>query len=119
MKHPQPRPLSRRRVAQLLSETKYARSTGTQINFLSRHFLGHSYKTNPLIGSADTAEVFKASFDGFDCVTYIETVLALARAANLDDFIEGLQKSRDEQGCIHWEQRNQVMSVWIVNNGLE
>jgi N-acetylmuramoyl-L-alanine amidase-like len=116
MKHPQPRGLSRRRVAQLLSETKYDRSTGSRIDILSRRFLGHSYKPSPLIGSADTSEVFTASLDGFDCVTYIETILALARAANVDDFSEWLRKIRYEQGCIRWERRNHYMTLWIRNN---
>ena len=116
MKHPQPQGLSRRRVEHLLSETKYDRSTGSRIDILSRHFLGHSYKPNPLIGSADTSEVFTASFDGFDCVTYIETILALARASNVDDFIGWLRKIRYEQGRIRWERRNHYMTLWIRNN---
>ena len=48
-------------------------STGSRINVLSHDFVGHSYKPNPLIGSANTPEVFTASLDGFDCVTYLET----------------------------------------------
>ena len=116
MKHAQPRGLSRRRVEQLLSETKYDRSVGSRIDVLSRHFLGHSYKPNPLIGSADTAEVFTASLDGFDCVTYIETIVALARASNVDDFTEWLRKIRYEQGRIQWERRNHYMTLWIRNN---
>src|SRR6202521_6012034 len=103
MKHPQPRALSRRHVAQLLSETKYDRSTGSRINVLSRHFLGHSYVSNPLIGSADTAEVFTASLDGFDCVTYIETIMARARASKVDDFVEWLLKIRYDHGRIQWQ----------------
>src|SRR5215472_17468304 len=94
----QPRGLSRQRVEQLLSETKCGHSTGNRIEVLSRHFLGYSYKSNPLIGSAATAEVFTASLDGFDCVTYIETIVALAHASNVDDFIEWLRKIRYEQG---------------------
>jgi hypothetical protein len=112
----QPRGLSRRHVDQLLSKTKYDRSASNRIDVLSRHFLGHSYKSNPLIGSADTAEVFTASLDGFDCVTYIETIVALARALNVDDFIEWLRKIRYEQGCIQWERRNHYMTFWILNN---
>jgi hypothetical protein len=103
-------------VAQLLSETKYDRCAGSRIDVLSRHFLGHSYKPNPLIGSADTAEVFTASLDGFDCVTYLETVVALARASNVDDFIEWLRKIRYERGRIQWERRNHYMTLWIRNN---
>ncbi len=116
MKHAQPRGLSRRRVEQLLSKTKSHRSAGSRINLLSRHFLGHSYKQNPLIGSPDIPEVFAASLDGFDCVTYIETILALSRASNVDDFIERLRKIRYEQGRIAWERRNHYMTGWIRNN---
>jgi Protein of unknown function (DUF1460) len=116
MKHAQPRGLSRRRVEQLLSKTKYDHSAGGRIDFLSRYFLGHPYKPNPLIGSADTAEVFTASLDGFDCVTYIETIVALARASNVDDFAEWLRKIRYERGRIQWERRNHYMTLWIRNN---
>ena len=116
MKHAQPRGLDRRRVEQLLSETRHDPSAGSRIEVLSRHFLGQPYKPTPLIGAAGTPEVFTASFDGFDCVTYIETVLALARASSVDDFVKWLRKIRYEQGRIQWEQRNHYMTGWIRNN---
>jgi hypothetical protein len=116
MERLQPRELSRRRVEQLLSETPDDGSTGSRIDVLSRHFLGYPYQPNPLIGSADTCEVFTASLDGFDCVTYIETILALARASNVDEFIEWLRTIRYEQGRIQWERRNHYMTLWIRNN---
>jgi hypothetical protein len=116
MSHAQPRGLSRRRVEQLLAGTKDDDSTGSRVDTLSRHFIGYSYKPTPLIGSADTAEVFTASLDGFDCVTYIETILALACASNVDDFIDWLRKIRYEQGRIEWERRNHYMALWIRNN---
>ena len=116
MKHADPRGLSRRRVEQLLSKTKHEDSASRRIEVLSRYFLGLPYKSNPLIGSADTTEVFTASFEGFDCVTYIETVVALARASNVDDFTECLRKIRYEQGRIQWERRNHYMTQWIGNN---
>jgi cell wall-associated NlpC family hydrolase len=116
MKHAQPLGLSRKLVEQLLSEERNHRSSGSRIDVLSHHFLGHPYKSNPLIGSSDTPEVFTASLDGFDCVTYIETVLALARASNVDDFTEWLRKIRYEQGRIQWKRRNHYMTGWIRNN---
>src|SRR6202046_3078259 len=116
MKYPHPRGLSRRRVEQLLSKIKSDRSAGSRIDVLSRQFLGRPYKTNPLIGSADTAEVFMVSLDGFDCVTYIETVVALARASNVDSFTEWLRKIRYERGRIQWERRNHYSTLWIRNN---
>lgn len=116
MKHGQPRGLGRRHVEPLLSETKSHRRVGSRIDVLSRHFLGYPYKANPLIGSADTAEVFTASLDGFDCVTYIETVVALARARDVDDFTQWLRKIRYERGRVQWERRNHYMTGWIRNN---
>ena len=116
MKNPQPRGLNRRRVEQLLSQTKDDRAIGSRIEVLSRHFLGRPYQTNPLIGSADSAEVFTASIDRFDCVTYIETVVALARASTVDGSIEWLRKIRYERGRIQWDRRNHYMTLWIRNN---
>ena len=116
MKNPQPRGLNRRRVEQLLSQTKDDRAIGSRIEVISRQFLGRPYQTNPLIGSADSAEVFTASIDRFDCVTYIETVVALARAATVDGFIEWLRKIRYERGRIQWDRRNHYMTLWIRNN---
>jgi len=116
MKHPQPRGLSRRRVEQLLSKTRHDRCAASRMDVLSRHFLGHPYQPNPLIGSADTVEVFTASLDGFDCVTYLETILALARASSVDDFTGWLRKIRYERGRIQWDRRNHYMTLWIRNN---
>jgi hypothetical protein len=116
MKHAHPRGLNRRRVAQLLAMARHDHSVGGRIDILSRQFLGRPYKSNPLIGSAYTAEVFTASLDGFDCVTYLETVLALARASNVADFVECLRKIRYEHGRIQWQRRNHYSTVWIRNN---
>lgn len=42
--------------------------------------IGAPYQANPLDRDASgIAEPLRAGFDGFDCVTYVETVLALAR----------------------------------------
>ena len=116
MQDVQPRSLSRRRVEQLLLKTKSRRFPASRIDALSHHFLGRPYKGNPLIGSSDTPEVFTASLDGFDCVTYVETILALARASNADDFTQWLQRIRYENGRIEWRRRNHYMSGWIRNN---
>src|SRR5215472_1184561 len=116
MKHAQPRDFSTRRVGQLLSQIKPDRGADARMDVFSRHFLGRPYRANPLIGSAETAEVFTASLDGFDCVTYIETVVALARASNVDGFTESLRKIRYEGGRIQWERRNHYMTAWLRNN---
>lgn len=116
MNQAQPRDLSRRLVAQLLSKKENERSIDGQIETLSRYFLGRGYKPDPLIGSANKAEVFTASLGGFDCVTYIETILALALASNVDDFAEWLRTIRYEHGRIQWKRRNHYMTSWIRSN---
>ena len=116
MKQAPPRDLSPRRVVQLLSQAKSESSIAGRIETLSRYFLGRPYQPDPLIGSADTSEVFTASLDGFDCVTYIETVLALARASNVEDFVGWLRTIRYEHGNVQWKRRNHYMTLWIRNN---
>lgn len=102
----------------LLSKAKTDSVPG-RVEAFARCFLGSSYEPNPLIGSVATAEAFTAAFDGFDCVTYIETVLALAYASSVDDFIEWLRKIRYENGSIHWAMRNHYMTQWLRNNERE
>ena len=116
MEHAHPPRLSRRRVEQLLSKAKSQRSAGSRIEILSRHFLGLPYQSNSLIGSAGTPEVFTLSLDAFDCVTYVETILALSIASNADEFVEWLRRIRYEQGRIAWERRNHYMTGWIRSN---
>jgi hypothetical protein len=103
-------------VTQLLSKSKLEPSVASRIDVISHYFVGHRYQENPLIGSADSAEVFTASFAGLDCVTYIETVLALARADSVEDFVGWLRKIRYDRGRIEWKSRNHYMTAWIRNN---
>jgi hypothetical protein len=111
-----PRGLNRGAVQQLLANIKHHRSVASRIAAFSKHFIGSPYTPFPLIGSADTPEVLVASLDGFDCVTYIETVLALARASSVDSFITWLRKIRYDHGRIDWKKRNHYMTGWIRNN---
>jgi len=116
MQHAQPRKLDRRRIEKLLSQSKSHRSGAGRIETFSRHFLGHPYTTNPLIGSAESPEVFVASLNGFDCVTYVETILVLSRATNSAEFVDWLRKIRYEGGRVEWRLRNHYMTNWIRNN---
>lgn len=111
-----PSGLGRRHVQQLLSKARNDHSVRSRIEFFSRQFIGQPYKPDPLIGSADTPEVFTASLDGFDCVTYIETVVALALASSVDEVIDWLRRIRYQHGLIHWKRRNHYMTQWIRHN---
>ena len=111
-----PRGLNRHAAQKLLAKTRRDRSIIGRIDAFSKHFIGSPYQPFPLIGSADTPEVLVASLDRFDCVTYIETVLALAHASSVNGFIEWLRKIRYEHGRIEWRTRNHYMTGWIRNN---
>jgi hypothetical protein len=57
------------------------------------------------------------SFKGVDCVTYIETVLALANSTNLKSSIDLLQQIRYKNGEINYNKRNHfTVAQWIPNN---
>src|SRR3984885_1834145 len=116
MRHAQPQAVSRRRVEQLLADVQSERSAGNRMETFSRHFLGCPYTINPLIGSRSEPEVFVASLDGFDCVTYMETILALSRASSADEFDDGLRKIRYQSGSVQWIRRNHYMIGWIRSN---
>ncbi|WP_298626296.1 N-acetylmuramoyl-L-alanine amidase-like domain-containing protein [uncultured Legionella sp.] len=55
--------------------------------------------------------------DGFDCDTYVNTVLALALANSLDTFKQCLEYSRYKDGKISYINRNHFTSIdWNANN---
>lgn len=86
------------------------------MDFISGLFTGYPYSTCALIGSQEKPEVFTMSFDAFDCVTYIETVLALARADSVATFVTNLRRIRYRGGDVGWLLRNHYMTEWIRNN---
>jgi hypothetical protein len=79
---------------------------------ISACFVGYPYLRNPLIGSPTKPEVFVSRLDGFDCVTYIETVLALAGARNIEDFLVRLRDMRYVNGAVNWWSRLHFMTDW-------
>jgi N-acetylmuramoyl-L-alanine amidase-like len=100
----------------ILKEAENENHLGQRIARISSHFLGRPYIVAPLEGDATSPEVFKVSLDGFDCVTYIETVLALAQSRTLDEFIDAMRLMRYERGEINWRCRNHYMLDWARNN---
>jgi cell wall-associated NlpC family hydrolase len=116
MTETRPRSLDNRRAQQLLSKAKVLRSVADRVDVISRLLLGCSYAANPLGGSPHTPEVFTASLAGFDCVTYVETVLALSLASTPGEFTDWLRQIRYEGGRVEWARRNHYMTGWIRSN---
>ena len=99
---------------------KRAQPVAVRVDSISRQYLGRPYVTNPLIGSADKPETFITGIDGirggFDCVTYVETVIARSYAHNPKDYASFLRRIRYESGRVDWKRRNHYMTNWIRNN---
>lgn len=95
---------------------KRAQPVALRMESISRQFLGRPYVINPLKGSADSPEVFTASTKGFDCVTYMETVIARSLAHTAKDFADKLRRVRYAEGRVDWKRRNHYMTNWIRNN---
>lgn len=83
---------------------------------LSAALLGRPYRSFPLIGGPDTDEVLVTRVDAFDCVTYAETVLALAVSQSSRDFAARLAAIRYLHGRVRWIDRNHFMNRWIERN---
>jgi hypothetical protein len=78
--------------------------------------LGLPYVTSPLVGGPDTPERLVERLNAFDCVTFVESVLALARCRSADGFSEELARLRYHEGRVEWLSRNHYMTLWAERN---
>ncbi|HMM35354.1 MAG TPA: DUF1460 domain-containing protein, partial [Thermoanaerobaculia bacterium] len=116
MKTTRPRRPDLRRARSLLALAKPHTSLPARVEALSASLLGAPYVAHALVGSATEPEALVAPLDGFDCVTYVESVLALARAGDPSRFVEELRALRYDGGRVEWERRNHYMTDWVRRN---
>lgn len=83
---------------------------------ISNQLMGAPYLADPLVGSAHESEFLVTRTDAFDCVTFVETVLALARGRHSDAVTDELVRIRYKASAISWNARNHYMSGWIQEN---
>jgi N-acetylmuramoyl-L-alanine amidase-like protein len=108
--------LDTREVETLLDAVSGEESLERRIDFFSAYFIGRPYIENPLGGGAGLHEDFTLNLEGFDCVTYVETVLALAWSKQTEDFAELIRQLRYTDGLVAWDNRNHYMVDWAKNN---
>lgn len=94
----------------------FMNGVAARVESISGRFLGYPYLAHSLVGSVDTPEVFNDSLKGFDCVTYIESVVALVSADETGNYSTILKKLRYSNGRVNWRQRNHYMTQWLKNN---
>jgi hypothetical protein len=103
-------------IARLIEQGRAHGGISSRIDFISAALRGTRYLGYTLIGGPRRPEVFVARDDGFDCVTYCETVLAAAIARNIGEFESTLREIRYHNGVVTWRERNHYFFEWGQHN---
>lgn len=101
-------------INSLLHEKNNQISPGNQTLLISNAFLGSPYLTQPLIGSAERREQLVVRFDGFDCMTFIESVEALRLSNSFGEITDNLRQTRYRHGNVGYLTRNHFFSDWTI-----
>lgn len=109
-------PAAEIRIGRLIEEARAKGSISQRIDFISAALRGTRYLGYTLIGGPRRAEEFVARDDGFDCVTFCETVLAAALAGTKNEFDPILRKIRYHDGIVSWRERNHYFFDWAQHN---
>jgi hypothetical protein len=104
------------RIAKLIDEARVYPQISHRVDFISAALRGTRYLGYTLIGGPRRPEKFVVRDDGFDCVTFCETVLAAAIARNLGEFETMLRKIRYHNGIVQWRERNHYFFEWGEHN---
>jgi len=107
---------SEARIGRLIDQAKALPAIAQRIDFISGALRGSSYRGYTLIGGPRQPEKFVVRDDGFDCVTFCETVLAAAAAHDLAEFEKSLRAIRYHNGVVAWRERNHYFFEWSQHN---
>ncbi|MBN1595469.1 DUF1460 domain-containing protein [candidate division FCPU426 bacterium] len=93
--------------------------TQERVNSISAYFLGRPFRLGPLgegpRGVYDQDPLCR--FDCFDCLTFVETVMACALSQNIPEAESQLQQIRYAGGKVGYGTRNHFTALdWIPNN---
>jgi hypothetical protein len=111
-----PEGLETAEATELIDRASGINDPGARIDFFSNALIGRPYLDCLLGGGPELDEVFSATLRAFDCVTYVETVLALSLSNSLPRFAYELKHMRYAEGHIDWLHRNHYMVDWARNN---
>jgi cell wall-associated NlpC family hydrolase len=110
-----------RRIMQYVNTKKlYQRPMGEIVQAIAQQFLGTAYKADLLDQSKE--ETLVITLNKFDCVLFVETVLALARGVAVQDyssetFVNHIRDQRYRNGQIDgYCSRLHYFSDWIWDN---
>lgn len=101
-------------IGRLISETQRMKTIGERMRHVAGRLLNRPYIYNPLVGSSTEPEVLVTRMDGFDCTTYLQTVLAIALSKTLDEFLNNLREIRYRDGKISYQTRLHYTINWAA-----
>ena len=104
------------RIEHLIAQARGLEQISQRIDFISGALRGTRYQGYTLIGGPRRPEQFVVRDDGFDCVTYCETVLAAALARDIAEFETALREIRYRNGIVNWFERNHYWFEWSQHN---
>ena len=104
------------RIERLIAEAQRFPAISQRIDFISAALRGTRYRGYTLIGGPHRRERFVLRDDGFDCVTFCETVLAAAGAHDTPEFEAKLREIRYHNGTVDWFERNHYFFEWSRHN---
>lgn len=85
-----------------------------RLRFWARFFLNYPYLDAPL---GEGNEYPRLRLDGFDCMTYVETCLALALSESQNQVPQNIDRIRYRHGIPAFSNRNHFVSIdWLPNN---
>jgi hypothetical protein len=90
--------------------------TGRRMQTLAAALTGRPYVSHPLVGSASEDEQLVVGLSAFDCVTWVESILALARSRSNKGFVAELRRIRYREGRVTWSSRLHYFSDWMGHN---
>jgi hypothetical protein len=78
--------------------------------------LGTPYCKDPLGGAPGETDPPALSLHCFDCITYIETAVAVASSSTVDEYVRQLNVLRYREGSLFWADRLHYFSLWLESN---
>lgn len=91
----------------------------TRIDRISQQWLGKPYLSDPL-GEGDNARYDRDPrfrLDAFDCTTFVESTIAVAKSRSQSDILPQMDRVRYSRGRVDFVTRNHIPGLdWIQNN---
>lgn len=104
----------------LISKNAKIIDISARVDAFSKTFMQLPYSGNGPLGEGPTGHFDQDPlyrFDVFDCMTYVETVLALSVSQDLEQFETVINHIRYENGEVDFMKRNHFVDLqWIPNN---